>query len=915
MSSITQLSVLNKDTDAYATEAGYEYQKLKTLESWLQNAVDKSDEVIYYDYEEDIFQRDLTELKSTFRQIKLYSSNFSFASVEIRKTISHFFTLFCLGDYLLDDITFVFEANSNIARSYGNNEAQLLKDWHDNQEDLEEPLLSKCVAICKQIVSEFIDSQDDSQPQIANAKSKFEQLKSENDFWIEFVKSIRWKFEGVEREEALTKSLKQIEKLARQLPFPINGENIDSVVHSLHFHISQCATKENPEERLLDSSLLESKILESIGGTEKWYGEQLDRWNGLDKIEEFRLGQLYELISISRFYRQHHDLDGHREIWARRLMEYLALTDIPDYSRKDILYELVFLKLRPTLEYKYHAPDTAGIEDLVNQYFEIVPSKFSDPLTIAETVNFFSVVRVAGAIDDLVDIETEKYEAWLEEIENTIVASLEKAQVNTRCEYLESLSVIEFNLKNWGEDDRAQRFENGINLLKDIIDLSDKAEQYNYSNLLIRINEYIKVCFMIGLADEHPEFISKLEAISTDLAVIVSKREGDHSLAVQFRERGVNYLKLSKNPKDLLRALDYFHKSKNLLFKNETKDGLALIMLNICQVYLAIGYNYAAKYYALAAFYYSMQDEELFKRAVKSVAFVFRIDYESGSWMHCILDFERFIVFTGELDPDWDIQSNVTLGKVLVEYSSILFTAPKLVPELDELIQQRIDGSGWIKEDYLDMFIDGFSNSLPSEEELIKLTKSKLRDYPLNDIGEERIIQFRSFNALWKVKFPNTYEFNSIGEEFCAICQILFADMKTFYPEFDLNGDVQTVELNLIVVDNPTPPNLISMSSADYVWELYLPEIPKPLPYNPLVIGSLLSVLRGLNVRSDEYFSAMRDDLMINKKLGSKVTIIKPYDELYTSLYSESEFTKLESKKFSPLEVDKDFVRKNITDN
>jgi hypothetical protein len=197
MSSITQLSVFNKNTDAFATERGYEYQKLKTLESWLLNSVNKNDEIIYYDYEEDIFQRDITKLKSTFRQIKLYSSNFSFASEEISKAVSHFFTLFCMGDYLLDEIKFVFEANSNIARKHTNNEAELLRDWYDNQDDLKEPLLSKCIAITKKIVTEFVDSHDDAKPEIAKAKAKFEELKSSSDFWEKFTKSINWNFQGV----------------------------------------------------------------------------------------------------------------------------------------------------------------------------------------------------------------------------------------------------------------------------------------------------------------------------------------------------------------------------------------------------------------------------------------------------------------------------------------------------------------------------------------------------------------------------------------------------------------------------------------------------------------------------------------------------------------------------------------------
>lgn len=910
MSSITQLSIFNKNTDAFATERGFEYQKLKSLESWLLNSINKNDEIIYYDYEEDIFQRDITMLKSTFRQIKLYSNNFSFASEEISKAVSHFFTLFCMGDYLLDEIKFVFEANSNIARKRTNNEAELLRDWYDNQEGLKEPLLSKCIAITKKIVTEFVDSHDDAIPEIAQAKAKFEQLKSNSDFWEKFTKSINWNFQGVEPEEAMANSLKEIESLVKQLPYPVKDNDIDSIVHSLHFHISQCATKENPEDRLLDAGILENKILMAIGGSEKWYGEQLDKWKSLDKIDGFRLGELYELIGLSRFYRQHQELDGHREIWSSRFIEYLVLRDLPEFSEKDILYELVFLKLCPTREFKFHDPDTTDVVGLVERYFQIVPKSVNDPLTIEETVNLYSIIRAANAFG-LIDIDVAKFNAWLKDIESNIYLKLETAKINSQCAYLESLSVIEFNLKNWEDENKAQGFENGIIILKDIVNLSEEAKQYNYSNLLIRINEYIKACLKLKVAEEYPDIVNKLEDISTDLAIIVSKRKGDFSLAIQFRERGINYLRYSENPKDLLRALDYLHRSKNLLFKDETKDGFALVLLNICQVYVCIGYDFAAKYYALAAFYYSVGDEELFKRVLKSVAFIFKIDFNSGSWIHCFMGFERFIVFTGELNPDWDIETNINLRQVLLDYAFVLHSTPQLAPELNILIEHQILELGWIKEEYMDMFFDGLSQNVPTKKQVINTALSKLNDFPLNDIGPERVIQFYGYGILWKIQFINNYDFNANGEEFCAICQILFGEIKIHYPDFQFADKIESVQINLLEDDKPVPPKLISDSQIKFEWDIHLQKIAKPKPYYPIVLSTILSVLKGLDENNRDDLTVIFEDLLRKKDLGSKTTVVKSYEELHKSFYSEKEFDKFIAHAFNKLNIDINFVRKN----
>ena len=176
MNRITQLSLFHKNTDATSTERGFEFQKLKTLEAWIQNKLTNNQEIIYYDYQEDIFQRDIQELKSSFRQLKLYSSNFSFSSSEIKKAIAHFFTLYCLKEYRLDHIKFVFEANSNIARSYESNDAKLLKEWYQNQEFLEGELLNNCTLKIKEIVSEYVDAISSDDPPILKAKAVFENL-------------------------------------------------------------------------------------------------------------------------------------------------------------------------------------------------------------------------------------------------------------------------------------------------------------------------------------------------------------------------------------------------------------------------------------------------------------------------------------------------------------------------------------------------------------------------------------------------------------------------------------------------------------------------------------------------------------------------------------------------------------------
>lgn len=66
---LSQVHIFAKNRDAAVPLKGYDYQHLKTMETWLLNRINKVDEVIYCDREEDIFQRDLNTGNVTLRQL------------------------------------------------------------------------------------------------------------------------------------------------------------------------------------------------------------------------------------------------------------------------------------------------------------------------------------------------------------------------------------------------------------------------------------------------------------------------------------------------------------------------------------------------------------------------------------------------------------------------------------------------------------------------------------------------------------------------------------------------------------------------------------------------------------------------------------------------------------------------------
>jgi len=62
-------------------------------------------------------------------------------------------------DYLLTKKEFIFEANTNVAANYKDNDAKLLRDWVVNQFNPSEELLKECSEKVKSIVSKYIPIQ------------------------------------------------------------------------------------------------------------------------------------------------------------------------------------------------------------------------------------------------------------------------------------------------------------------------------------------------------------------------------------------------------------------------------------------------------------------------------------------------------------------------------------------------------------------------------------------------------------------------------------------------------------------------------------------------------------------------------------------------------------------------------------
>ncbi len=337
---LNKLFLFSKNTDAVSSQRGYNYQTLKTLETWVKNYLENKSDDIYCEFEEDIFQKNNYGKDLKFRQIKLYSSNFSFSSDEIKKCISHFFILFIKSDY--NDFTkeFIFETNTNVAAKYSDNDAELLQEWVEYQHNLDEEKLSRFSEKVKEIVTDYIEKQNSNlKNNEANAEAYaiFESL--DDNFWKSFTKQIKWKFIGVAPDIEFSNIKKNIETLISQLDFENVSNDDIQIFGVLLEHVFTRTSQENEENRKLTNGDLEKIILNIGTSDDKWYSSKFEYYKGIDAPTEFRIGEFFEVLDLVNYCRRKKYLHKHKNVWNPFLIYYSRNTNIEVDFRKKAIYE------------------------------------------------------------------------------------------------------------------------------------------------------------------------------------------------------------------------------------------------------------------------------------------------------------------------------------------------------------------------------------------------------------------------------------------------------------------------------------------------------------------------------------------------------------------------------------------------
>jgi hypothetical protein len=275
------------NTEAQATNQGFYYQYLVTLDVWLKNYNKKSNVAIYCETEDDIKVENLQNNNVEFTQVKAYSKNFNIKSDEVQKSIVNFFQLYI--EYKDKSPSFVFHTNTDYEGDFFN---EIKMNSYKNKVifEIEKVLVKKFEEKKNKKLIKLDKNIDEAENYISknpnpksNQQNKYNTLQTqlknstrekknlEDDFnnlktfvnqkAPDFIEKIEWEAEKKDKDTSINKFIKSIEKEIAQ----IDGFKLDTSSAYAHLinKVLYASQALNIEDRRLDSNMIDGLVKEA----------------------------------------------------------------------------------------------------------------------------------------------------------------------------------------------------------------------------------------------------------------------------------------------------------------------------------------------------------------------------------------------------------------------------------------------------------------------------------------------------------------------------------------------------------------------------------------------------------------------------------------------------------------------------
>lgn len=621
-------------------------------------------------------------------------------------------------------------------------------------------------------------------------------------------------------------------------------------------------------------------------GEDEWYSSAKERWRGrtstghnYQEFEDLRLA----LRHASRSERHHGDVLD----WQEKV---LGFTDSgpTDRVKRQAVYEVVVADVYAGGDLRRHE---AAARAYIAEMFELGhPSDLKD----AAIFLFFCL----GAVSEgRFGFASEELEGWRSALANRLDELLREtdpqASPSARCALLDTRGFLSL-MPTLGPEP-SMDVDAAVARWEELLELAPRAPMYPMDSLSDFLNRSIE---WVG---EHPRYPALVRALDE----LVGQRSGDAVAADKARQRAIVWRRCGR----LVRAIGELHVAKVKWFTEETLEGTVLSMLMIARSYAELGLVLASKQYALAAAALAdgSTNASVLRQLPAAVLEAADAEYVGGNWLGfdtMVRTGTALLAAVGSTDEDeW-----IAYVDRLAYHASLvqLFCERFGLEDLAKIPKDLLAFLDW--EEAEELIMPNAREQWQTADRIWESLQEQLSGRPFGDAARRREISWSALGVDWHVAFDNNYGATPGAEEFCALAQVVLAELA----DVDLGLLPTSVRVSLRV-ENRRAPRLKPLASNDgRDWDLRLPLDPAPpsangMSYELRLTAIVLEILREASViPSSDFYAAVQQ--LFQEDLPTKVFVAKPFRELYRGFVERDQFEARSRSLPNPPAADRTFA-------
>lgn len=601
---------------------------------------------------------------------------------------------------------------------------------------------------------------------------------------------------------------------------------------------------------------------------DEWYSSAKERWRdrastgrNYQEFEELRLA----LRHASRSERHHGDVLD----WQEKVLSF-AGSGPTDRVKRQAVYEVVVADV-------YAGGDLRRHEAAAKAYLAGIPG-LDHPSDLKDAAVFLYFC-VGAAAEGRLGFASERLEGWRSTLVNRLDGLLREtdaeASPSARCALLDTRGFL--SLMPDFRTEPSMDVDAAVARWEELLELAPRAPMYPLDPLSDFLNHSIE---WVG---EHPRYTTLVRALDE----LVGGRYGDAAAADKARKRALAWRRSGR----LVRAIGELHVAKVRWFAEETLEGTVLSMLMIARCYAELGLVFASKQYALAAAALAdgSTNARVLRRLPAAVLEAADAEYVGGNW----LGFDTMartgvalLAAAGSTEEDeWIAHVDPLAGHAsLVQ----LFCERFDLEDLAKIPRELLAFLDWKEAE--ELMMPTARRQWQTADDLWQTVQEQLFGRPFGDAARRREISWSALGVNWHVAFDNNYGATPGAEEFCALAQVVLAELA----DVDLGLLPTSVRVSLRVEDRKAARLKPVASNDGRDWDLRLPLEPASpdadgMTYELRLTAIVLEILREASVIPSSDFNAAVQRLFPDD-LPTKVFVAKPYRVLYRGFIEKDRF-------------------------